>query len=372
MARVVISGYYGFQNAGDEAVLYSMVKALRSFLPGLEISVLSNAPRQTATSLNVEGVNRWQPMAVFKALRRADLVISGGGSLFQNVTGWQSLFYYLGIVLLARLLRKPVVIYAQGLGPLTHPFSRWLTGRVLNTVQLITLRDSESRKLLEELNVRRPQVYVTADPVLGLEPGDLDLSSGEKKWHDLGLTGPAIGISVRPWPGTEGCWPVLARVADKLVDEGWQVVFIPFQFPGDVEACRQVARLMQNRSVVIKENMDFKTIMGLIGRMQFLIGMRLHALILAAVMGIPFLALPYDPKVAAFARTVEQPSTTTLAGLTCQGLTAAVQEALAQRDEHAERVRAATAELRPRALDNARLVVEYLKKIAAGDRRPGR
>ncbi|GEA17930.1 polysaccharide pyruvyl transferase CsaB [Moorella sp. E306M] len=364
MARVVISGYYGFQNAGDEAVLYSMVQALRSFVPGLEITVLSHCPEQTAASLNVDAVNRWQLTAVAGAMRRADLVISGGGSLFQDVTGWKSLLYYLGVVVLARLLRKPVVVYAQGLGPLKRTFSRRLAGKVLNSVQLITLRDSESRQLLEELGVRRPPVYVTADPVLGLEPENLDLRNGQKKWQELGLTGPVIGISVRSWPGTGNCWPALAKVADDLVAGGWQVLFLPFHFPADVDACRQVARLMHQPAAILRENLDLATIMGLMGRLQFLIAMRLHALVLATVMGVPFLALPYDPKVAAFARLVEQPAVGSLAGVTCQGLTAAVQEALARREEHGQRVRAAAAELRPRALDTARLVAEYLKKGA--------
>ncbi|WP_258360812.1 polysaccharide pyruvyl transferase CsaB [Moorella sulfitireducens (nom. illeg.)] len=364
MARVVISGYYGFQNAGDEAVLYSMVQALRSFVPGLEITVLSRRPEQTAASYKVDAVNRWQLAAVADALRRADLVISGGGSLFQDVTGWNSLLYYLGVVVLARLLRKPVFVYAQGLGPLKRPFSRWLAGRILNNVQLISLRDSESRQLLEELGVRRPPVYVTADPVLGLEPENLDLRPGQEKWQELGLAAPVVGISVRSWPGAGKCWPALARAADDLVAAGWRVLFLPFHFPADVDACRQVSRLMHQPAVVLRENLDLATIMGLMGRMQFLIGMRLHALILAAVMGVPFLALPYDPKVLAFARLVEQPAAGLLAGLTCQGLTEAVQEAMACREEYGRRLRAAAAELRPRALDSARLVAEYLKKGA--------
>ncbi|MBC7325949.1 MAG: polysaccharide pyruvyl transferase CsaB [Moorella sp. (in: Bacteria)] len=362
MARVVISGYYGFQNSGDEAVLYSMVQALRSLSPGMTITVLSHQPEHTAAELKVEAVNRWRFGAVAAAIRQADLVISGGGSLFQDVTGPRSLLYYLGVVVLARLLRKPVVIYAQGLGPLKRAWSRWLTGKVLNNVQLITLRDGESRQLLEETGVRRPPVYVTADPVLGLEPGSMDLRPGQEKWQELGLAGPVVGIAVRSWGGAEKLWAALARVADDLVAEGWQVLFLPFQFPSDVEACRQVARLMHNPAVVLREKIDLPTMMGLIKEVHFLIGMRLHALILAAVMGVPFLALPYDPKVAAFARLVEQPAIGSLAGVTCSNLAAAVGEALACREEHAHKLRAATAELRLRALDTARLTLKYLEK----------
>ncbi|MDN5344129.1 MAG: hypothetical protein PWQ18_240 [Clostridia bacterium] len=360
-ASVVISGYYGFQNAGDEAVLNSMVRALRSLAPGLEITVLSRQPEQTAAGLKVKAVNRWRLAAVAGAIRQADLVLSGGGSLFQDITGPKSLLYYLGVVVLARLLRKPVAIYAQGLGPLQRPWCRWLTARVLDGVQLLTLRDGDSRLILEKLGVRRPPVYVTADPVLGLDPGEMDLRSGRRKWEELGLKEPVVGISIRSWPGADNCWPALARVADDLMAGGWQVVFLPFHFPADVDACRQVARLMHNQAVVVRENMDLETLLGLMGRLQFLVGMRLHALILAAVMGVPFLALAYDPKVAAFARLVEQPVVGSLAGITCNTLAAAVREALGYREENAGKVRAAVRELRPRAQDTARLVVEYLK-----------
>lgn len=362
MARVVISGYYGFQNAGDEAVLYSMIQALRSLEPGLEITVLSQRPEQTAAALGVKAVNRWQPAAIAGAVRQADLFISGGGSLFQDVTGPKSLLYYSGVVTLACLLGKPVMIYAQGLGPLKRRWSRWLAGKVLDGVQLITLRDSESRQLLGELGIKRPPVYVTADPVLGLDPGTMELQPGLEKWRQLDLKEPVVGISVRSWPNAAGCWPVLARLADDLVARGWQVLFLPFQFPADVDACRQVARLMDQPALVLRENMALGTIMAITGRLQFLIGMRLHALILAAVMGVPFLALSYDPKVAAFARLMEQPLLGSLVGVTCTELLAILQETLANREEHARRVQAAAAGLKPRALDNARLAVDYLRK----------
>lgn len=245
-------------------------------------------------------------------------------------------------------------------------WSRWLTGRVLNRVQLISLRDSESRRLLEELGVTRPPVYVTADPVLGLEPENMDLRPGQDKWEQLELSGPVIGISVRSWPGSGECWPALARVADELVAGGWQVLFLPFHFPADVDACRQVARLMHSPAVVLRENLDLPALMGLMSRVQFLIGMRLHALILASLMGVPFLALPYDPKVTALARMMEQPVAGFLASVSYTGLEAAVKQALAEREENARRVRAAVAELRPLALDTARLVIEYLRKGARG------
>ncbi|MDK2820479.1 MAG: hypothetical protein PWP31_444 [Clostridia bacterium] len=362
MARIVISGYYGFQNTGDEAVLYSIIRALKLLEPSLEITALSHNPKHTKENFGIKAVNRWRLSAIAKAISQSDLLISGGGSLFQDVTGPKSLIYYLGIVVLARLLKKPVIIYAQGLGPLKHSWSRWLTAKVLNNVQLITLRDSESRQFLEGLGVKKPPVYVTADPVLGLKPENLDLESGKEKWEQLGLEKPVIGISVRSWPGAKSFWPILARVADDLVNKGWNILFLPFHFPSDVDACRQVARLMHNPSVILKENMDLSKIMAIIGELDFLIGMRLHALIMSAIMGVPFLALSYDPKVSSLARLTEQPLISSLTNVTYKKFSQAVEEALLCLEDNKDKVEKAVIDLRPRALDTARLVTEFLWK----------
>ncbi|MGB9905625.1 MAG: hypothetical protein ACPLQO_13305, partial [Desulfotomaculales bacterium] len=108
--RVVISGYYGFSNLGDEAVLLAMLNALQKHWREtngggeggkLEIVVLSNDSARTKEAYGVEAVNRWQLGEIFRVVRGADLLISGGGSLLQDVTGLKSLLYYLGVVWLA-------------------------------------------------------------------------------------------------------------------------------------------------------------------------------------------------------------------------------------------------------------------------------
>lgn len=310
MARVVLSGYYGFGNLGDEAILYSMVQSLKTLAPNLEILVLSHDPVGTERSLSVEAVDRWKLLEVARALRRADLLISGGGSLFQDVTSPQSLLYYLGILELARILGRPRMVYAQGLGPLKRSWARYITAKVLNHVQLITLRDSHSHALLRELGVLRPEVKVTADPVLGLEVGAFNREVGQEKLLRLGLkvgVKPLAGFSLRYWSFPESTLKALAQAADYLVDQGFEVLFLPFHFPRDVEACWQVQRLMERPATVVKEKLTLEDVVGIISSLDFLVGMRLHALILGAVLEVPFIGLSYDPKVEAFCRQVEGP-----------------------------------------------------------------
>ena len=144
MKRIVVSGYYGAKNAGDEAMLAAMLEVLGDLDPELHITVISADPADTRRRHGVEAIGSFDAGAIFSAMRRADLVVSGGGSLLQNVTSGRSLYYYMAVIFLALLLGKRVMLYAQGIGPVTGVFAcramRWLGNRV----SLITVRDEGS------------------------------------------------------------------------------------------------------------------------------------------------------------------------------------------------------------------------------------
>ncbi|GAE92445.1 CsaB protein [Gracilibacillus boraciitolerans JCM 21714] len=116
--RIVMSGYFGFDNTGDEAILQAIVDSLRKLQPDVSIVVLSNNPESTAAKYHVEAVNRWDIKAIAKTIRNADGLISGGGSLLQDKTGWKTIPYYTAVMRIAKFYRKPVFVYAQGMGPI--------------------------------------------------------------------------------------------------------------------------------------------------------------------------------------------------------------------------------------------------------------
>src|SRR5207247_740740 len=100
--------------------------SMRRLAPELEFAVLSVAPEATTQLHAVPAYHRARPHDVLAALRRCDLFISGGGSLLQDVTSLNSLLFYLMQIRLARMLRRRVMIYAQGIGPLLRPAARRL------------------------------------------------------------------------------------------------------------------------------------------------------------------------------------------------------------------------------------------------------
>ncbi|MEW5821568.1 MAG: polysaccharide pyruvyl transferase family protein, partial [Cyanobacteriota bacterium] len=165
--KVVISGYYGFGNFGDEAILLVLVRELKKLLPGINITVLSKTPEVTSKELGVNSVDRMNFVKVIPELMSANMLISGGGSLLQDVTGPLTIYYYLIIILLASILGCKTVIYSQGIGPINRKLSKILTSLILRLPVYKTVRDLKSLEFLKTLNI---ESELTSDPVwLGLE-----------------------------------------------------------------------------------------------------------------------------------------------------------------------------------------------------------
>jgi polysaccharide pyruvyl transferase CsaB len=305
--RIAVSGYYGCGNTGDEAVLAGIVEsfARRAGQGAARFTVLSQDPRDTEQRHGLAAVDRMSLAAVRETLRSSDLLLSGGGSLLQDTTSVRSLVYYLWIARLGLRARVPVMFYAQGIGPLRRPVSRILTRVVANRVARITVRDPGSAELLRRIGVTRPPVEVTADPAFALTP------ALEERVRDIrsraGITGiesgsPVVGVAIRPWRADGGTKPgMLAQLCDIVAEStGAQIAFIPMQPPGDIDTSTSVAAAMRRGDAarVVREHLLPREALGLVGSMNALIAMRLHALIFAAAAGgVPMVALSYDPKV---------------------------------------------------------------------------
>lgn len=362
MPKVVISGYYGFHNSGDEAMLYAMLMALRDAVPGLEAAVLSKDPVYTAREFGVRSIPRDKPLLVLKALGNSDLLISGGGGLLQDINGPKSVIYYLGVVAMALLLGRPVFLYAQGFGPVNSAIGKVLVRQVANRVKLITVRDPDSRDELEALGVTKPRLEVTADPVLGLDTSLVDRKKGRDILDLLGADRrPLAGISVRPWKGLEGYKKVVARAADDLLDQGWQVLLVPMHCPGDAVTCREVAAMMSGRALLLEDQTGYMDVLSIMANLDLAIGMRLHFLIFGAIFGVPMVGIPYDPKVSRFLQSIGLPAVFNAEQLDYNELSAGIKSVLADRDRISAGLKGKIAALRAGALKNALMAAELLK-----------
>lgn len=363
MAKIVISGYYGFANAGDEAMLTAMIEAFTLLDPHIVITVLSGNPEQTRRQHGVKAIHRLNYPEIIVALRQADLLISGGGSLLQDVTSDRSFYYYLSIVMLAKKIGIPVMLYAQGIGPVYGNLARSAMRVIGNMVDLITVRDEGSREELLDLKIIKPPVHVTADPVLALMPMDREM--GRILLSRAGIergSRPCIGISVREWQNWTHYKKVFAEVADKIA-QAWQaqIVYIPMQWTEDVAAAQEIIRRSKQPAFLLNEQYTTNELLAMIGQMDLLIAIRLHALIFGAVMNVPVVGVSYDPKIERFLYSLGQAAAGTLKDITADKLFNQAEKSIANREQIKKSLGQSMQLLRNDAFRNAELAVELIQ-----------
>jgi polysaccharide pyruvyl transferase CsaB len=306
-ARLLLSGYYGFGNFGDEAILRVFVDQWRARRPDDTITVLSGNPMQTASAYGVEAMPRLNPRDVADAIKRSHIVVSGGGGLLQNATSLRSLLYYTGIIREAKRAGRKAAIFAQGVGPLDF-IGKQVVKRTCGDVDMAIVRDDDSAALLQPLVPRVP-VEVAADPVF-LTPTAIAPESVAALGRE-GVTkveGDLVTVVVRKSPLLDRIAGELAAGIDRLSSaHGAHVVFVPLQRPDDAEAAIDVIRRCKTAPTLLGGGYDMPTMSALFARSAAVVSMRLHALILAARLAVPMLAIPYDPKVTALLRMLSYP-----------------------------------------------------------------
>ena len=333
--RLVVSGYYGYANAGDEAVLAGMLATFREADPALEVTVVSGDPNETRRTHGVDAVGRADLPAVGRELRASDGLVSGGGSLLQDRTSPRPIAYYAGLMHLARLLGRPYVMHAQGLGPIRLRPNRWLAASALRGAARVTLRDAASLELARELGVRRP-IDLAPDPALALSPG----GDGERR-HVL--------VAVRDWGASDAHLAGL-REALRQLSADHPILALPMQDRADHAASVAMVEGIAGAEV-LEPGAGLDAQLAAIGGSALVVGMRLHALILAAAAHVPALAVSYDPKVDAFADQVGQPVVGTVGEpIDADEMVSAARAALAADPApYVERVERLRAGLRPAA-----------------------
>lgn len=309
MKKILISGYYGFNNIGDESILRTVIDNLKEKLSDIEITVLSQNPEMTEEKYGVRAAARMSIPAIFRAIYRCDLLISGGGSLLQDATSSHSILYYLFILRLAQLMGKKTFIYSQGIGPISAPRNRRLTAHILRRTSGIVVRDSKSRDLLLEIGVPDELIHVTADPVIRVKKAEtalgLDIlrSEGCPRREGKLTVGWAIK-SRRPDPAfyteIEKCIRWLRQEYDA------DCVLIPFFHSEDISVCETIASRLKGHVGCLRQKYLSEETLSIIGCMDVMVGVRLHSLIYSAVMGVPMIGISYDPKVDSFLASIDQ------------------------------------------------------------------
>lgn len=327
---IVLSGYYGFRNSGDDAILKMIIQDIRAIDPKLGITILSNRPADTKRIYSVNAVNRWNFFAIRKVMKDSRLFISGGGSVIQDVTSTKSLLYYLCLILMAKRYGNKVMLYANGIGPVRKKANQKRAKNVLNRVDVITLREEDSQDILNEMGVINPKTVVTCDPVVALK--DIDIDQAETLLYRHNLFGkPYIVVSLREWktiPIFEA--ELLEGLKEIKRKHNCELLFLPMQHPHDVAINQKYAKL--TNSVCITKRLSADMCIGLAKHSLLAVGMRLHILIYAFAANVPSIGLAYDPKVESVMRYFGQDTYMGLLEFTKMSFTSKADRILSNRE----------------------------------------
>jgi polysaccharide pyruvyl transferase CsaB len=335
MRRVLISGYFGMGNIGDEAILSSLIQVLKELGSAsgvdLHIRVLSGDPSYTESIHGVEALDRWNLIQIIHGLANTQIFITGPGGLIQDATSLRSLLYYLSIASTAKFLRKTNLMIGCGIGPLQTKRARFLVRKFFPHFQAISVRDIGSIELLRCCGVTRNDIVLSPD--LGFIFQGASPSKGREILISQGVIGDGPLIIMAPRPShIKGLDRLLASVADELIFKyNAELVFLPFHKGVDEAFCRSIQLNMARRSFLINSIHDPKEVKALVGQAELLIGMRLHSLVFASTYGIPLVGISYDPKVSKFLSQIGVNSFTTIEELSEEQLLANIDEVMSRR-----------------------------------------
>ena len=289
MTKFVISGYIGFDNFGDEAICGVLTKYLKDS-KAEKITVISANPEKTS---RLYWVHSCKMLEIFKPIMESDVLISGGGSLLQDVTSLKSLIYYLAVIMFALVMNKKVIIFAQGFTPFRTKIGEYLTKFVLKKCHQITVRDKASQELLKEMGIESELI---CDPVFEIETPEVKEHYG-------------VGIQLRNcrYLTDEFMYFLATEIASKFKNK--EVKLFSMQDSADLPIIERFASMLTGKGIIARIHMNMtvpETIQEL-SKLEYFIGMRFHANLVAAKAGVKVLGINYDVKVKTLAKTIGFP-----------------------------------------------------------------
>lgn len=349
--HILITDYHCASNRGDAAILEGIIHSLGDYLPDPEFTVLTGYPESAEIINQVNSVKqkmvpfRWVDIKkniaslylligaffykrgidlpgmkmLIKRLSLetyldADLIVSTGGGFLNDFYTPGNLGRFWGLYF-AKVLGKPVAIYAQSIGPLNKPFYRWIARYVLNKVDLITLRDRESKEVLDLLGVIKPPIYVVTDAAFNIDLHNEKTLQSKRLESNLidSNNRLKVSVSVRKWAyyerenGHEEYINAMAKLIDWLIlEQKAQVIFASTctgfaGYPNDDrviahEVISHMGHAVKRNPAILYGEYTPQELSHFYGMMDLHIGTRMHSNILAMLSGTPVVAIQYEFK----------------------------------------------------------------------------
>lgn len=292
--QVVLGGYYGKGNGGDEALLAATLQMLPKEVKPI---VLSGNPAQTRKMYGVDSCDRFNGIQVFQALQQSQAFILGGGSIMQDATSLRNPIYYGSLLGIAQGMGLKTIALAQGIGPLHRSLSRWIAKRAFERCHAVSVRDDASAEILANWNI---SPLIAPDLVWGLEPSPV-----KGLWD---LPAPRVAVNLRSHPQLTP--NKVAALTQALIEfqkaTETCILLVPFQASQDLALAEAIAPQLPGAHKIVSLK-DPRQLKGLFQGVEMAIGMRYHSLIMALAHQCRAFAISYDPKVTQLMAQLQVP-----------------------------------------------------------------
>lgn len=312
--KVIISGFYGARNTGDELILRSIMDNVTAARRDIQFTVAGQDPVGIERDFACASFNRRDDLLADEEMASASAVVLGGGGLWHDYTfassgGMPGLFSensismtgFGKIPLLARMYGRPFHVYGMGAGPLQQANARKFCRFLSEQAQSIVVRDKESQDLLEGISGWRQPVERVADPVYSL---DLSRKRVPKVVREIAANHQVLAVNLRPWREDNGgrFHSQIARSLEQIARQyKCALVGVPMQGGEslDTAVLRKTFAMIRidQPAVVLDWTNRYEELFGVLSVCSGLLAMRLHACLLAHRLHTPVVGIAYDPKV---------------------------------------------------------------------------
>ncbi|MBR4400946.1 MAG: polysaccharide pyruvyl transferase CsaB [Synergistes sp.] len=280
---VLLTGYYGFGNFGDELLAEASKEILvRCGTDPDRIALLSADPAESERKFGVKAFDRWKLSEVIKACRQSRILLLGGGGLFQDSTSLRSCVYYWAVILIARICGMTVFAAGQSVGPLRSRLAFIITRHALSLCSKISVRDEPSMKLIEKLGLKAEMTpdLALAAVIPALSASGCPTVLFNARPHYAALAEDAAR-KCREYAEKEGCLITGVALAD--------------------EDAAEMKRLEAEGHIKFREIFTLRSLEDFAAEAASAyaaVGMRLHFVEMCLLFSLPVAACAYDPKVS--------------------------------------------------------------------------
>ena len=291
--EVLLCGYYGYRNIGDDALLRAAIFRSRTSLKGLGVCALTRKGRRDSEKFGIRCIGRYSPIALMAALLRCRYFILGGGTLMQSSTSLRSLVYYSSLLKMAKFFGARCEIWANGIGELSGKCAKRIAVWGLESCEYISLRDLRSIERARSM-IFGKEIGFERDLATNIAPSD-----------------------------SQRCEYILERILGKKNGDARFVIGAPkdargvSQLEGELVRARQsgaevlVIAMHEGEDRAITEDICARTgarqlrgicyadLVALAKRSEGVYTMRLHALIAAKAAGVKYTVFGEDEKLRA-------------------------------------------------------------------------